>query len=176
MLFKETEIKGLFVIEPELINDERGFFTTSWSSSEFEGRGLNPRVVQANISFNHKRGTLRGMHYQEEPYQEAKLVRCARGAMFDVAIDLRRDSPTRYQWVSIELTSENRRMFYVPEGFAHGYQTLTDDTEVFYQISEYYHPASARGVRWNDPAFGVEWPLTPTMMAERDANYPMLTS
>src|SRR5437016_9326230 len=126
MIFAETKIMGVFVIEPELIEDERGFFACSWSRDEFEQRNLNPQLVQCNISFHHKRGTLRGMHYQEEPHQEAKLVRCTRGALLDVAVDLRVDSPTHYQWVSVELTSENRRMFYIPEGFAHGYQTLAD--------------------------------------------------
>ena len=176
MIFAETKIKGVFVIEPELIEDERGFFACSWARNEFEQRNLNPQLVQCNISFNRKRGTLRGMHYQEEPYQETKLVRCTRGAILDVAVDLRVGSPTRHQWVSVELTSENRYMFYIPEGFAHGYQTLVDDTEIFYQMSEYYHPESARGLRWNDPVLSIEWPLTPSIIADRDANYPNISS
>src|SRR5215471_11101687 len=155
MIFEETKIKGLFVIEPELISDERGFFACSWSSCEFENRGLSSELVQCNISFNRQRGTVRGMHYQREPHQEVKLVRCTRGALYDVAVDLRTDSPTRYQWVAAELTAENRRMFYIPKGFAHGYITLTDDTEILYQMSEYYHPESAAGLRWNDPALNI---------------------
>jgi dTDP-4-dehydrorhamnose 3,5-epimerase len=172
MIFEETKIKGLFVIEPELIKDERGFFACSWSHTEFEQRGLDAQLVQCNISFNHQRGTLRGMHYQENPYQEAKLVRCTRGAMFDVAIDLRPDSATRYHWVGVELTSENRRLFYIPKGFAHGYQTLTDNTEIFYQMSEYYHAESARGVRWNDPLFKISWPEKVACINQRDSTYP----
>jgi dTDP-4-dehydrorhamnose 3,5-epimerase len=175
MIFEEMKIKGLFVIDPELIKDERGFFACSWSQTEFEQRGLDRRLVQCNISFNHHRGTLRGLHYQEKPYQETKLVRCTRGAMFDVAIDLRAESPTRYQWVSAELTAENRRMFYIPAGFAHGYQTLMDDTEVFYQMSEYYHPESARGVRWNDPLFKISWPEKVVCINQRDSTYPDTT-
>ncbi len=174
MIFQETKLKGVFVIEPEIIVEERGFFATSWTADEFERRNLNSRLVQCNISFNKKHGTVRGMHFQREPHQEAKLVRCTRGAMFDVAIDLRPDSPNRYQWVGVELTSENRRMLYVPEGFAHGYQTLADETESFYQVSEYYHPESAGGVRWSDPAFDIRWPLPVTVITERDANYPLL--
>ncbi|HYX28432.1 MAG TPA: dTDP-4-dehydrorhamnose 3,5-epimerase [Pyrinomonadaceae bacterium] len=174
MIFTETKIKGVFVIEPEPINDDRGFFACSWSRDEFARRGLNPRLAQCNISFNHKRATLRGMHYQQAPHEEAKLVRCTSGLIFDVALDLRAHSPTRYQWVATELGEKNRRMFYIPEGLAHGYQTLSDDTEIFYQISENYHPESARGVRWDDPAFAIEWPLPPTIMADRDANYPMM--
>jgi len=176
MIFAETKLKGVFVIEPERIEDERGFFACSWARNEFEQRNLNPQLVQCNISFNPKRGTLRGMHYQEAPYQETKLVRCTRGAIIDVAVDLRVGSPTRHQWVSVELTSDNRYMFYIPEGFAHGYQTLVDDTEIFYQMSEYYHPESARGLRWNDPLLSIEWPFTPNIIAKRDANYPDISS
>src|SRR4051812_21001412 len=130
MIFEETKIKGVFVIKPELIEDERGFFACSWSGSEFEQRGLNPRLLQCNLSFNLKRGTVRGMHYQQKPHEEAKLVRCTRGAIFDVAVDLRPGSSTRYEWVAAELTMDNRCMFYIPGGFAHGYQTLTDNTEI----------------------------------------------
>ena len=174
MIFQPTKIAGVYIIEPELIEDERGFFAMSWLPEEFERHGLNPRLAQCNISFNKLSGTVRGMHFQNEPHDEAKLVRCTRGAMYDVAIDLRRDSPTRCRWVAAELTSENRRMLYIPEGFAHGYQTLADETEVFYQISESYHPESAGGVRWNDPAFGIEWPLPVSLIAPRDATYPLL--
>lgn len=174
MLFKETKINGVFVIEPELIKDERGFFACSWSQSDFEQRGLNPRLVQCNISFNNSRGTVRGMHFQEKPYEEAKLVRCTRGAMFDVAVDLRTDSPTRFQWVGTELSADNRRMFYIPEGFAHGYQTLVDDTEICYQMSQSYHPESARGLRWDDPVLGIEWPEEVTVISDRDRAFKLL--
>jgi dTDP-4-dehydrorhamnose 3,5-epimerase len=171
MLFKETKLKGVFVVELELINDERGFFACAWSPDEFEKQGLNPRLRQCNISFNNRRGTLRGMHFQEQPHEEAKLVRCTRGSMYDVAVDLRPDSPTRYQWAAVELTANNRRMLYIPEGFAHGYQTLADDTEVFYQMSETYHPESARGFRYDDPVFGVKWPLPLSVISDRDRSY-----
>lgn len=171
MFFKETELKGVFVIEPEIIEDERGFFACSWSPVEFEKHGLNRRLVQCNISFNKKRGTLRGMHFQAKPHQEAKLVRCTRGGIYDVAVDLRPESPTRYRWVAAELTADNYHMLYVPEGFAHGYQTLVDNTEIFYQMSEYYHPESARGLRWDDPRPGIEWPLPLSVISERDRSY-----
>jgi len=174
MRFHEREIPGVFVIEPEIIADDRGFFACSWLPAEFEEHGLNARLLQCNISFNKARGTLRGMHFQNKPHQEVKLVRCTRGAIYDVAIDLRPDSPTRYRWVATELTSDNHSMLYIPEGFAHGYQTLTDCTEIFYQISEQYHPQSASGVRWDDPAFKIKWPLPVTVIAERDASYPLL--
>ena len=174
MIFRETKLKDVLVIEPELFVEERGFFACSWTAEEFARRGLNPKLVQCNISFNKHLGTVRGMHFQQQPYEQAKLVRCTRGAMYDVAIDLRVDSPTRYQWVGVELTADNRQMLYVPEGFAHGYQTLADNTESLYQLSEYYHPEAEGGVRWNDPAFGIELPLSVTLIAERDANYPLV--
>jgi len=174
MIFQETELNGVFVIEPEIIEDERGFFACSWKPDEFEKRGLNPRLVQCNISFNKRNGTLRGMHFQNQPHAETKLVRCTRGAIYDVAIDLRSDSPTRYRWVGAELTAYNHRMLYIPEGFAHGYQTLTDSTELFYQMSEYYRPEAAGGVRWDDPVFDIKWPLAVTVIAKRDATYPLL--
>ena len=171
MFFKETELKGVFVVEPEIIEDERGFFACSWSPVEFEKHGLNTRLVQCNISFNKKRGTLRGMHFQAKPHQEAKLVRCTRGGIYDVAVDLRPESPTRYRWVAAELTADNYQMLYIPEGFAHGYQTLVDNTEIFYQMSETYHPESARGLRYDDPVFGVKWPLPLSVISERDRSY-----
>jgi dTDP-4-dehydrorhamnose 3,5-epimerase len=175
MIFHETDLSGVLIIEPELIRDERGFFTSTWNAREFEQRGLNVNLRQCNIAFNLQRGTIRGMHFQKKPHQEAKLTRCVRGAIYDVVIDLRPESPTRYRWVAVELTQENRRMLYIPEGLAHGYQTLTDNAEVFYQISEYYHPQSADGVRWNDPVFSIPWPLPVSVIAERDANYPLIT-
>ena len=157
-------------LEPH--EDERGFFARSWCAEEFEKLGLNSRLSQCNISFNRKRGTLRGMHYQAEPYPEAKLVRCTMGAIYDVIIDLRDDSLTFQQWFAMELNADNRRALYIPEGFAHGFQTLTDNSEVFYQMSEFFHPKCAHGVRWDDPAFGIEWPLKEKILAEKDKNWP----
>ena len=174
MIFKETNLRGAYVVEPELLEDERGFFARIWSEEEFAARGLNPRIVQCNTSFNKQRGTLRGMHYQIPPHAEAKLVRCTAGAIYDVIIDLREDSPTRSKWISVELSARNRLVVYVPEGFAHGFQTLEDDTEVFYQVSEYYYPESARGVRWDDPAFGIKWPLPISVISERDRSHPLV--
>jgi len=172
MIFRETKLRGAYVIEPELIEDERGFFARTWSQEEFAARRLNPGIVQCNSSFNKQRGTLRGMHYQIPPHEEAKLVRCTSGAIYDVIVDLRPDSPTWAQWFGVELTAQNCRMVYVPEGFAHGYQTLADDTEVFYQVSAYYHPESARGVRWDDPTLGIDWPLRISVISERDRSHP----
>lgn len=172
MIFTETKLKGAFVVEPELLEDERGFFARSWCRREFENQGLNPNLVQCNISFNRKKGTLRGMHYQAPPNVEAKLVRCTMGAVYDVIIDLRPDSSTFKQWISVEMTSENRKMIYIPEHFAHGFITLEDNTEVFYQMSEFYAPDSARGIRWNDPAFNIQWPIEAVTLSERDRNFP----
>jgi len=172
MIFAETKLKGAFIIEPERQEDERGFFARTWCQREFETHGLNPRLVQCNISFNKKKGTLRGMHYQIPPHEEAKLVRCTMGAIYDVIIDLRPHSSTFKQWLSIELTADNRRMLYIPEGFAHGFQTLEDDTEVFYQMSEFYHPECARGIRWDDPALKIRWPFSPLIVSNKDLDYP----
>ncbi|MBZ0154772.1 MAG: dTDP-4-dehydrorhamnose 3,5-epimerase [Alphaproteobacteria bacterium] len=172
MIFRETKLKGAFIIEPERIRDERGYFARTWCRREFESRGLNPRLVQCNISYTRSRGTLRGMHYQEEPYGEAKLVRCIRGELYDVIIDLRPGSPTYREWLPVTLAEGNGRMLYIPEGFAHGFLTLQDNTEVFYQMSEFYRPEYARGVRWDDPAFGIRWPVEVKAISERDACYP----
>jgi dTDP-4-dehydrorhamnose 3,5-epimerase len=171
LIFTETKPKGAFVIELEPVEDERGFFARSWCGREFEVRGLNSQLAQCNISFNKRKGTLRGMHYQTAPHEEAKLVRCTMGAIFDVIIDLRRQSPTFKKWVAVELNERNRRMLYVPEGFAHGFQTLEDDTEVFYQMSEFYAPEHARGVRWNDPAFQIRWPGAEPVISASDQTY-----
>ena len=171
MIFKETRLNGAFVIEPEIIEDERGFFARTWCRREFEEQGLNSNLVQCNISFNGKRGTLRGMHYQVAPHEEAKLVRCTMGAIYDVIIDLRSDSPTYKQWFSVELSAENRKMIYIPERFAHGFITMEDNTEVFYQMSEFYSPECARGLRWNDPAFNIVWPVEVTVVSEKDTQY-----
>lgn len=158
MIFNETKLAGAFVVEQELFSDERGFFARSWSEREFAARGLDARLAECNISFNRRRATLRGMHFQRAPHAQPKLVRCTMGAIYDVIIDLRPASPTFKEWIGVELSAENRRMLFVPEGFAHGFQTLADDTEVFYQMSEVFAPECAGGVRWNDPAFRIEWP------------------
>jgi dTDP-4-dehydrorhamnose 3,5-epimerase len=174
VIFTETKLKGAFMVAPELIADERGFFARTWTPEEFSAQGLNPRLVQCNISYNKQRGTLRGMHYQAPPHEEGKLVRCTRGALYDVAVDLRASSPTYLEWTAVELTEENRLMFYIPEGFAHGYQTLSDGTEVFYQMSESYHPESARGLRWDDPALAITWPLAVSLISPRDQENPLI--
>lgn len=176
MIFTETKLAGVYTIDLEPIEDERGFFATAWTAEELRSRGLSPEIAQCNISFNRERGTIRGLHYQTAPHEEAKLVSCTRGAMFDVAVDLRPDSATRFKWISVELSAENRRMLYVPQGFAHGYQTLTNDTEIHYQVSEYYHPECAAGVRWDDPAIGIRWPLAVTSISARDLNFALLQS
>ncbi len=176
MNFSETNLSGAFLIEPAQFYDERGSFGVLWSEEEFRTRGMNAHVVQYNCSYNKRKGTLRGMHFQIKPHEEAKLVRCTAGAIYDVIVDLRRDSPTFCKWLGVELSANNRQLLYVPEGFAHGYQTLADGSEVSYLISESYHPESARGVRWDDPAFGIEWPEQVTVIAERDASYPDFVS
>jgi dTDP-4-dehydrorhamnose 3,5-epimerase len=171
VIFTETALKGTFIIEPERCEDERGFFARTWCIREFEGHGLNPRVVQCNVSYNKKKGTLRGMHFQAAPHEEAKLVRCTMGAIYDVIIDLRPTSPTYAKHVAVVLSAQNRRMLFIPEGFAHGFQTLEDHAEVFYQMSEMYVPECARGVRWDDPAFGIQWPDDDRIISERDQRY-----
>ncbi|MBC8074568.1 MAG: dTDP-4-dehydrorhamnose 3,5-epimerase [Chloroflexales bacterium] len=174
MIFTETPLAGAFLVEPERIADERGFFARTWCAEEFAARGLEARLVQCNVSYNQRRGTLRGMHYQAEPHAEVKLVRCTAGAIHDVIIDLRPASPTRHQWFAAELSAANRLSLYIPAGFAHGFQTLEDQSEVFYQMAEFYHSESARGVRYNDPAFGIAWPLPISVIGQRDAAYPLL--
>ena len=171
MVFKETKLKGAYVVELEPKEDERGFFARSWCQREFQTHGLNSCLVQCNISFNRKKGTLRGMHFQSAPHREAKLVRCTMGTVYDVIIDLRPQSPTYKQWTAIELNAANRKMLYIPEGFAHGFQTLEDNTEVFYQMSEFYHPELSLGIRWNDPMFEIRWPLPNPIMSNKDMGY-----
>ena len=175
MKFTETKLKGAYIIEPELITDERGFFARSWCQQKFTERGLNPNLVQCNISFNLKKGTLRGMHYQVKPHEEAKLVRCTMGAIYDVIIDIRPKSLTFKHWISVELTAENRNMLYIPEGMAHGFQTLVDNTEVFYQMSEFYHPEATRGIRWNDPKLSIKWPIQELVISQKDRSYSVFT-
>jgi len=172
MIFRYLRLKDAFIVDIEKMQDERGFFARTFCQREFEAHGLNRRLVQSSISFNKNKGTLRGMHYQIAPNEEAKLVRCTQGAIYDVIIDLRQNSPTFKRWEAVELTSENRRMIYVPEGFAHGFQTLEDNSEVQYEMTEFYAPEAARGVRWDDPAFEIRWPAADRTIAPRDESYP----
>ena len=174
MIFTETQLKGAYLIEPERLKDERGFFARSFCCKEFKEHRLDLQVVQCNISYNTFKGTLRGMHYQVAPKAEAKLVCCTRGAIHDVIIDLRPDSVTRYQWISIKLSADNLRMLYIPKEFAHGFQTLEDNTEIFYMMSEFYSPDHARGLRWDDPVFGIEWPLKEKIISDKDRNRPLM--
>jgi dTDP-4-dehydrorhamnose 3,5-epimerase len=172
VIFSPTELKGAFIIEPELRADERGFFARTWCQDEFIQHGLNPRLVQCNISFNHKQGTWRGLHYQVAPFEEAKLVTCTRGAICDVIVDLRPESSTYKGYIAVTLSALNRKMLYVPERFAHGFITLEDNSEVFYQMSATYSAESGRGFRWNDPAFQIRLPQEVLVIADRDRNYP----
>ncbi len=174
MRFHKTKLAAVLEIELEPKHDDRGFFARTWCADEFRHSGLNPKLVQCSVSFNIRKGTLRGIHYQAAPHEEAKLVRCTRGAIYDVVVDLRPDSPTYKEWVATSLTASNRRMLYVPEGCGHGFLTLEDESEVFYQMSESYHPEFARGVRWNDPALHISWPARVEVISERDRNYPDL--
>lgn len=168
MIFTPTELTEAYIIDIDRHEDERGFFARSWCAEEFASHGLDPGLVQCSISFNRKKGTLRGMHYQAPPHAEDKVVRCTAGAIYDVIVDLRPDSDTYKRWLAFELSAANRRAIYVPQGFAHGFQTLEDDTEVLYQMSQCYHPESARGIRWNDPAIGIKWPVSNPVISERD--------
>ena len=172
MIFRELEIPGVFLLEPERKEDHRGFFARTYCRRELEAHHLDPTVVQCSISVNHQRGTVRGMHWQAAPHEEIKLVRCTRGAIHDVILDLRPDSPTYTQHLAVVLDCENRLSLYIPAGIAHGFQTLEDATEVFYQMSEFYVPEAARGVRWNDPAFSITWPLEVAVIADKDLEFP----
>lgn len=172
MIFQETKLRGVFEIQVELKSDERGFFARSWCRKEFESHGLNAELAQCSVSFNARKGTLRGLHFQDAPHCEAKLVRCTHGSLYDVVVDLRAQSPTFKSWVGVTLSAEKHNMIYVPEGCAHGFLTLEDATEVFYQISEFYHADLSRGVRWDDPAFQIVWPGMVEVISERDLTYP----
>jgi dTDP-4-dehydrorhamnose 3,5-epimerase len=173
MIFSPTRIRGAMVVEMEPCEDERGLFARGFCRKEFEAHGLNPDVAQANIGLSRRRGTLRGLHYQIPPHAETKLVRCTSGVVFDVIVDLRPESASYKQWVGVELTAANRRMLYAPEGCAHGYLALADDTEVFYLVSEFYSPGAERGLRWNDPAFRIEWPITEDLrISDKDRSWP----
>jgi len=172
MILRETKLPGVFEVQLDPIPDERGFFARTWCQKKFAAHGLNPRLVQCNVSFNTRRRTLRGIHYQAAPHAEAKLVRCTKGAIYDVVVDLRPESPTLRGWIAVVLTGKNRRALYVPEGWGHAFLTLEDETEVFYQMSEFYNAESARGVRWDDPAFQIAWPEKVEVISERDRSYP----
>jgi dTDP-4-dehydrorhamnose 3,5-epimerase len=170
--FYKAQLEGAWLIELEKLEDDRGFFARTWCGKELEEHGLVARIAQANVSFNSKAGTLRGMHYQVAPYEETKLIRCTRGALYDVIIDLRRGSPTYKRWMGVELTAQNYKMLYVPAQFAHGFVTLEDETEAIYFMSEFYTPGAERGLRWDDPEFGITWPRPAEVISEKDANWP----
>ena len=171
MIFTGTKIKGVYIIEPEFLTDERGFFTRSFCKEEFRNYGIDADIVQCNISYNKKKGTLRGMHFQVPPFEEVKIVSCTKGSIYDVVVDLRRDSSTYCQWHSEELSADSYRMIYIPKGCAHGFQTLEDNCIVYYQMGEYYHSECAMGIRWNDPSIGIVWPLPTMIISEKDRNY-----
>ncbi len=172
MKFNSTDIDGLYYVDIDRLKDERGFFGRAFCLQEFEEIGLDSKVCQANISYNRKAGTLRGMHYQKSPYQESKLIRCIRGSIYDVVIDLRKNSPTYCHSFGIELNDENRTALFVPKDFAHGFVTLTDDTEVIYMVSQSYMPNAEEGIRWDDPFFDIDWPITPSLVSSKDAQWP----
>jgi dTDP-4-dehydrorhamnose 3,5-epimerase len=174
MIFTESPLAGAYLVDLERLADERGFFARSYCAEEFAARGLGPELRQCSVSYNARTGTLRGLHYQRAPHEEHKLVRCTAGAIFDVIVDIRTASPTYRRWFGTELTFANRRSLFIPPGFAHGFVSLTDDTEVYYMISTAYAPEFSRGLRWNDPAFAIEWPLAPVVISARDAAYPLL--
>lgn len=174
MIWHDTKVQGCFLLEPRRFADQRGYFASIFNAEEFAGKGLDTAVAQSSISLNHATGTLRGMHYQAPPHAETKLVRCSRGAIFDVVVDLRTDSPTFLAWEGAELNEANSRCLYIPKGCAHGFITLKDGVEVAYQISYPYRPDAARGVRWDDPSIGIDWPLAPTVISDRDRDWPYL--
>jgi dTDP-4-dehydrorhamnose 3,5-epimerase len=176
MKFNETGLQGAIIVEIEKLQDQRGFFARSWCKREFEQYGLDASLVQANVSYNHRKGTLRGMHFQVEPHGETKLVRCTQGAIYDVIIDLRPDSPTYRKWVGVELTADNFRMLFVPKMFAHGFQTLAEESVVTYQVGQFYTPGSERGIRFDDPAFQIQWPLEVSVISDKDKSWPDFTS
>jgi len=173
MIFTETSIQGAYIIDIKRIEDERGFFGRAFCQNEMKAHGLNDIVAQTNLSSNKRKGTLRGLHYQQAPNEESKLVRCTRGSLFDVLVDLRKDSSTYCQWFGTELTADSFRMLYVPEGCAHGFITLEDDTDIMYQVSQFYEPGAEKGLLWNDPSFGIQWPAEPIVISEKDKNQPL---
>jgi dTDP-4-dehydrorhamnose 3,5-epimerase len=172
MIFTETKLKGAYIIDVKKLEDERGFFGRVWCQHEYKEHGLNANIAQSNVSYNKARGTLRGMHYQKAPFAEAKTIRCTTGAIYDVIVDIRPESPTFRQWIGVELTGDGFRMLYVPEGFAHGFITLKDDTSVHYVMTEFYEPGAVAGFRYNDPAFNIAWPTNPVVISEKDLEHP----
>jgi dTDP-4-dehydrorhamnose 3,5-epimerase len=174
LIFKETTLSGAYVIETEKIGDDRGYFARVWCKKELQQHGLKGDIAQSNVGFSHRKGTLRGLHFQKSPHAEVKIVRCTRGAIFDVIVDLRPDSRTYKGWFGVELNDESSRMIYVPEGFAQGYMTLADNTEMNYHTSEIYNPEAASGVRYNDVAIGIRWPMAPTIISQQDRNWPLI--
>lgn len=173
MIFNKTALEDAYIIELQKFNDVRGFFARAFCEKEFEDQGIYFRVVQANTSYSSRKHTLRGMHYQVKPHQEAKLIKCTKGAIYDVIIDMRSDSPTFKKWTGVELSEYNRKMVYVPEGFAHGFLTLEDDTEVYYPVTECYTPGAEKGIRWDDPAFNIDWPAKAAIISEKDQSWPL---
>jgi dTDP-4-dehydrorhamnose 3,5-epimerase len=173
MKFVKTELEGALIIEIEKINDNRGFFSRSWDTNIFKNEKINDKIVQCNISFNNKKGTLRGMHFQKSPHGETKLIRCTKGKIFDVIIDLRPKSKTYKKWMGIELSQNNHKMLYVPKGFAHGFQTLEENSEVFYQMSEFYKSKYSSGVKWDDESFKINWPIIPPIISEKDLSFKL---
>ena len=176
MHYTPSRIAGAWIMDISPIHDARGFFAMTWLPDELRAHGMNPALAQCNIAFNTRRGTLRGLHFQQAPHAQAKIVRCTRGSLFDVIVDLRADSPTFRQWDAVELTADSRRMLYMPEGIAHGYLTLDDDTEAYYHASSPWVREAESGVRWDDPAFNIQWPFTPTIISEKDQSWPLLAS
>jgi dTDP-4-dehydrorhamnose 3,5-epimerase len=172
MIFTETKLKDAFIIEIKKIEDERGFFGRSWCKREMEEHGLNSNVVQQNTSLSKMKGTIRGLHYQKHPYEETKLIRCTKGAIFDVIIDLRKDSPTFLQWMGVELTEDNYKMLYIPEKFAHGFLTLTNNSEVTYLVTQFYSPGVEGGIRFDDPVFNIQWPVPVEVVSDKDKSHP----
>lgn len=175
MMFKETKLKGAFIIEPERLEDERGFFARIFDKKAFEEQGIKFDLIQSSVSFNKKKGTLRGMHYQLEPFSESKIVRCTMGKVYDVIVDLRPDSKTFKEWIGIEMSADNRRMLFIPKGFAHGFVTLEDNCEISYQMDQIYDPKSASGFRWDDKAFKIFWPVEPKVIIEKDKSWKPFT-
>lgn len=172
MIFTETELKGAFIVEIKQLTDDRGFFGRSWCRNEMEAHGLNGNIAQANTSFSKTKGTIRGLHYQKHPYEETKIIRCTKGAIYDVIVDLRKDSPTFMKWIGVELTEDNYRMVYVPENFAHGFITLADNTEVYYLVTSFYTPHAEGGIRYDDPALNIQWPVPVSVVSEKDRLHP----
>ena len=174
MLFEKMNVEGLWIIRPQLVKDKRGFFARMVCEREFEAHGLPNRWAQQNIAYNHRKGTLRGMHYQLGDSAEIKVVRCTQGSIYDVVVDLRKASPTYLRWTGVELSAENHKMFYIPEGFAHGYMTLTDHVEISYLVSAFYAPGAESGIRYNDPKVGIAWPMEPDVISDKDSSWPYL--